>query len=410
MCRRKRIIPFLLLVLALAVPACGPGKDKGSKGAGEQGSRGEINSPQHPSTSVQAKGVVTLSEEAYRTLHVQTVAAEKRPFIQKIQATAVIKPNEDRLAHVSPRIPGKVVEVHALLGDRVTKGDLLAVLDSVELGKAKADYLKFKALTDVQQKNYLREKRLFSQKISSEKEVLEAEAAYLSAKAEFDAAHATLHLYGLGAEEIHKIAWSAEEPISHFPLLSPFAGTVVEKHAVVGEAVSPKTKLYTIADLSTLWIQLDIYEKDLTRVSTGMEVALRVESYPQDTFHGQVAYVGDLLNEATRTMPSRVEIDNRTGKLKAGMFATATIASWEGGEEKTVLAIPATAVQRIEGKPVVFVQAGELSFARRWVTLGESFDQWVEVVSGVEEGEQVVSEESFTLKSELLKDTLAGEE
>jgi len=222
--------------------------------------------------------------------------------------------------------------------------------------------------------------------------------------------HTTLHLYGLGAVEIHKIAWSVEEPISRFPLLSPFTGTVVEKHAVVGEVVGPETRLYTVTDLSTLWIQLDIYEKDLAKIFKGAEVALRVESYPQNTFHGRVAYVGDLLNEATRTTAARVEIDNRTGKLKSGMFATATIASHEGGEEKTVLAVSAAAIQQIEGMPAVFVQLGERSFARRWVTLGESFDQWIEVVSGVEEGERVVSKGSFTLKSELLKDTLAGEE
>ena len=184
----------------------------------------------------------------------------------------------------------------------------------------------------------------------------------------------------------------------------------MEKHAVVGEVVGPETRLYTVADLSTLWIQLDIYEKDLARIFTGAEAVLRVESYSQEAFHGRVSYVGDLLNEVTRTTAARVEIDNRTGKLKPGMFATATIASREGEEEKTVLAIPAATVQRIEEKPAVFVQIGERTFARRWVTLGESFGPWTEVVSGVEEGEQVVGKGSFTLKSELLKDTLEGEE
>ena len=385
-----------LLMLALLI-SC---QQSESPSTGEQAPAGK---------HAEAPGVVRLSPAALRSFTVKTAPVERRPLTEDVRVTAVIKPNENRLAHVSPRIAGRVVEVRKLLGDAVKTGDVLAVLDSVELGKAKADYLKFQALTSVQGKNYQRARRLFEQKISSQKEVLEAEAAYLAAKAEFEAAHATLHLYGLSNEDTHRLTWQAKEPISQFPLLSPFSGIVAEKDITIGEVVSPERSVYTIADLSTLWIQLEVYEKDLAKVQVGQDVVLSIESYSQETFHGTVTYIGSLLNETTRTVPARVEVPNPQGRLKPGMFATAIIAATTQ-DATTSLTIPAGAVQRIEGETVVFVPSRDGVFRKREVVLGKQGDGWVEIREGMQEGEQVVTEGSFTLKSELLKATLAGEE
>lgn len=355
------------------------------------------------------EGVIHLAPEALRLASFQTAAVERRPLTEGLRLTAVIKANEDRLAHVSPRIPGRVVQVRKLLGDTVKTGDILAVLDSVELGKAKADYLKFQALTRVHEQNYQREQRLFQQKIASQKEVLDAEAAYLTAKAEFEAAHAILHLYGLSDQETHRLTWQTKEPISHFPLLSPFSGLVAEKDLTIGEVISPEKHVYTIADLSTLWIQLDVYEKDLAKIQRGQPVALIADSYPQETFHGVISYIGSLLNETTRTIPTRVEIPNPQGRLKPGMFASALIAT-QADSAATALVVPADAVQRVAGETLVFVSRREGRFERRKVTVGRQSEDWVEVQEGVQEGEQVVTAGSFALKSELLKATLAGEE
>ncbi len=385
-----------LLMLALLI-SC---QQSESPSTGEQAPAGK---------HAEAPGVVRLSPAALRSFTLKTAPVERRPLTEDVRVTAVIKPNENRLAHVSPRIAGRVVEVRKLLGDAVKTGDVLAVLDSVELGKAKADYLKFQALTSVQGKNYQRARRLFEQKISSQKEVLEAEAAYLAAKAEFEAAHATLHLYGLSNEDTHHLTWQAKEPISQFPLLSPFSGIVAEKDITIGEVVSPERSVYTIADLSTLWIQLEVYEKDLAKVQVGQDVVLSIESYSQETFHGTVTYIGSLLNETTRTVPARVEVPNPQGRLKPGMFATAIIAATTQ-DATTSLTIPAGAVQRIEGETVVFVPSRDGVFRKREVVLGKQGDGWVEIREGMQEGEQVVTEGSFTLKSELLKATLAGEE
>ncbi|MBI3797075.1 MAG: efflux RND transporter periplasmic adaptor subunit [Deltaproteobacteria bacterium] len=372
-----------------------------------------VNTPEAASPPTkepaEATGVVRLSPAALRSLTLKIAPVERRPLTEDVRVTAVIKPNENRLAHVGPRIAGRVVEVRKLLGDTVKEGDVLAVLDSVELGKAKADYLKFQALTSVQEKNYQRARRLFEQQISSQKEVLEAEAAYLSAKAEFEAAHATLHLYGLSNKDTHRLTWQAKEPISQFPLRSPFSGIVAEKDLTIGEVMSPERSVYTIADLSTLWIQLDVYEKDLAKVQVGQDVGLTTESYPQENFHGSVTYIGSLLNEATRTALARVEIPNPQGLLKPGMFATAIISAQEHGATAGLI-IQESAVQRVEEETVVFISRGDGMFSKRRVVLGKKGDGWVEIREGMQEGEQVVTEGSFTLKSELLKASLAGEE
>lgn len=397
-----RLFPFPAVFLGLmlaALASCG---------------RPEPPASQESANSSTAKGAtasefVRLSPEALRSLALKTASVERRPLTEEVRVTAVIKPNENRLAHVSPRIPGRVVSVAKFLGDTVKEGDILAALDSVELGKAKADYLKFQALVGIQEKNYQRARRLFEQQIASQKEVLEAEAAYLTAKAEFEAAHATLHLYGLSNEDTHQLTWQAKEPISQFPLLSPFPGIVAEKDLTIGEVVSPERSVYTIADLSTVWIQLDVYEKDLAKVHTGQEVVLTTESYPEERFRGTVTYIGALFNEQTRTVPARVEIPNQQERLKPGMFATAIIMARERSGA-TGLIVPESAIQKVEADSVVFIPGGDGMFTKRKVTIGNKGEGWVEVSDGVREGEQVVTEGSFTLKSELLRDALAGEE
>ena len=360
--------------------------------------------PAQSQTAEVQQDTVRLSPAALRSLTITTVPVTRRALTEDVRVTAVIKPNENRLAHVSPRIAGRVVTVHKLLGDSVKTGDELAILDSVELGKAKADYLKFQALTKVQEKNYQRAQQLFAQRITSHKEVLEAEAAYQSARAEFEAAHSTLHLYGLSDKDTHRLSWQTKEPISQFPLLSPFSGIVAEKDLTIGEVVPPERSVYTIADFSTLWIQLDVYEKDLAKVQIGHSVTITTDSYPQETFRGTVTYLGSLLNEQTRTIPTRVEIPNPQGRLKAGMFATALITT-PGQREVTGLTVPPEAIQQVKGATVVFVPRGDGVFARHIVQLGLQGNGWVEVRAGLSDNQQVVTEGSFTLKSELLRAT-----
>ncbi|GBD39147.1 Cobalt-zinc-cadmium resistance protein CzcB [bacterium HR37] len=352
---------------------------------------------------------VELSREALQTLPLKIAVVKRRDTKKEIQTTAVIEFNKDRIAHVTPRIPGRVIKVNALLGDNVKKGQILAELDSIELGKAKAEYLKAKADYAIALANYKREKRLFNQKISSEKEYLEAKGEYMRSKARLKSAYETLRLLGLNGKEIKELSWEEKNhPLSHFPLLAPFTGKVVEKHIVLGEFITPEDKPYTIADLSRLWIQLDIYEKDLRWVRPGTEVHIRVDAYPDERFQGIVTYISDTLDKATRTAKARVEIENHDEKLKPGMFAKASIFI-PIPDTTRAITIPTSAIYNVYGKPVVFVQEGERTFKVREIKLGQNSGPYIEVLDGLKEGEKIVIEGGFHLKSALLKEEL-GEE
>lgn len=349
---------------------------------------------------------IKLSPEALETLNLKTATVEMRSLGGEITSTAVIEPDHTRIAHVSPRISGRAIDIKAHLGDNVKKDQILAELDSIELGQAKANYLKAKANLQVARANYDREDRLFKKKISSEKEYLDTKGEFLRSQAEINVARETLKLLGLTDVEIQKLTWGgAEHPPSHFPLLAPFTGTVVEQHIVLGEFIKPEVKPYTIADLTHLWIQIDIYEKDLAWVNTGKDVTLIVDSYPDVRFKGTVTYISDILDESTRTAKARVELNNTDRKLKPGMFATAKISTPSAGM-KEVIAIPSSAIQKIHGKPSAFFVENENSFELRELELGKESGEFVEVLSGLNPGDDVVTEGGFYLKSILLKEEI----
>ena len=351
---------------------------------------------------------IELSEDALKTLNLKTEVVEKKPMSNLIKTTAVIEPNKNKIAHVSPRISGRVVEVKAVLGDSVQKGEILAELDSIELGQTKAEYLKSKANLEVARANYARESRLYKKQISSEKDYLYAKAEFIQTESALNKAVETLRLLGLSDEEIKSLKWRENnKPTSIFPLIAPFTGTVVEQHIVLGEFIEPEEKPYTIADLSHLWIQLDIFEKDLKWIEKGKTVDIIVNAYPDETFEGKVTYISDILDESTRTAKARVEILNSDRKLKPGMFATATISvPSENGKE--VVMIPNTAIQHIEGNPVVFVQLANHSFEKRSVSLGSGSEDFVVVNEGLNPGDRIVTQGAFDLKSVVLREELGG--
>ena len=394
---RPRTLTLLVPLLLLLAAACS-------------------SSPEQPvsstTTTSGAPGAerVSLAAEALRTTAIATVPVEQRQLTDEIRATAVIKPNENRLAHVSPPIPGRAIAVKAVLGDQVEPGQSLALLDSLELGEKKSAFLQARTNLEVARRNYEREAGLFKQRISSEKDYLEAKGDFERSDAAFRAAREALRLVGIADTDIERITWGGKgEALSHFPIVSPFRGTVIEQHVVVGELVRPEDKVYAIADLRTLWILLDVYEKDLGRVAVGKDVEVRVDAYPEARFHGKIAYLSDVLDESTRTARARVEVDNADGRLRPGMFATAIITLTSSGS-RPVVVVPDAAIQRVRGQPTAFVEESAGSYLVRPLTLGRQAGGVAEVQAGLLPGERVVTDGAFTLKSLLLKDELAGDE
>ncbi|GJL70278.1 MAG: RND transporter [Nitrospirales bacterium] len=352
---------------------------------------------------------IILAPEALEGKTFQSDVVERGVVRDEIPATANIQPNAYTLAHVSSRIEGKAIKVMAELGDLVKPGDTLALLDSIVLGEKKSTFRQARTVLLVNKANFEREKRLFEQQVSSEKEYLDAKGAYQQSWASYQAAFEALELVGLSHEDIKAIIENkgGHHPLSSFSLKAAQKGTIIERHMTPGELIAPGDKPFTIADLSTVWILLNIFEKDLAGVRVGAHVRIAVDAYPGETFRGTVVYLSNLLDPGTRTVEARVEIPNPEGRLRPGMFARSSIAD-SRSQGKQVLRVPQEAVQHIEEKPVAFVEKRPGTYEKRTVTLGSQDDPFVEILNGLQEGERVVTKGSFYLKSVLLGETLGG--
>ncbi|MGH7796260.1 MAG: efflux RND transporter periplasmic adaptor subunit [Candidatus Binatia bacterium] len=400
---------FVAAVVFFAFLGCGEKKEtdldhrteakKTSEKGKEEKHEGETKGEQK---HAEEKERVKLSPEALKNAGIKTAPAKAEAIAETLAVTATIAHNQDRLFHVTPRITGRVVDVRVSLGSGVKAGSILAVLDSTELGQAKSEYIKAQTLLDLAKANYEREKSLFDQKIAAKKDVLAAEAEYRKAEAEARSFHERLRLYGLSDQAINNLNNSP----SLYTLTSPGPGVVIEREMSKGEVIEAGKKVATISDLSTVWVLLNIHEKDLAKVKQGATVKIHTESYPGEVFAGKVAYIGNVVDPQTRTVPLRVEVPNPRARLKPGMFATAEVVT--GTSSTEAIMIPSSAIQKIEGKPSVFVQGKDGSFAKRELDLGREFGNSVEVKAGLKEGEQVVVTGAFTLKSELLKEGLEG--
>jgi cobalt-zinc-cadmium efflux system membrane fusion protein len=341
-----------------------------------------------------------LSAEAIEAAGIKVEELAAQEISEQLTVTATIRPNQDRITHVAPRVPGRIVKVQANLGDQVKAGQTLAVLDSLEVGEAHSAYLQAKTQLAVTKADFERAEKLHGDQIIAQKDHLRAHAEYEKAKASSAAAGDKLRMLGVNAAPADD-----GRAVSTFPLSTPFAGTVIEKHAILGELAPPDKPVFTVADLSRLWIEANLFEKDLGRVKTGADVAVTVDAYPGETFQGKLTYIAAVVDKETRTVQARVEVANPGGRLKPEMFATAAIATnGIGGKDSKVkaLILPEGAVVLMQGQPTVFIEEHG-GFEPRVVELGEKLRGRVVVKNGLKAGERVVTAGTYALKARLLK-------
>lgn len=343
-----------------------------------------------------AEKLLTLSAEEAQTAGIKVRKLELQEKAEQIMVTATIQANQDKLAHVVPRVPGRIVKVNASLGDRVRRGQSLAMLDSIDLGEARSAYLQATSEAALAQANFERAQRLNADNIIPEKDYLRARAEHEKARAARRAAADKLRMMGVNPEKLSG---------SVFPLTAPFAGTVIEKKAVLGELAQPDASLFTVADLSTLWIESDLFEKDLGKVKIGAQATVTLSAYPGEMFKGRLTYISSTMDKETRTVKARVEVPNPDGRLKPEMFATVAIGT--GGSAKALL-VPEDAVLLLQGQPTVFVAVSG-GFEPRAVVVGEHAQGHAALKSGVAAGESVVVSGAYALKARLLKSQIGAE-
>ena len=316
----------------------------------------------------------------------------------------VVRPNENALANITTLVRGRVAEVHADLGQEVTPNQLLAVLHSSDLGLAQSAYLKARARRHVAEQAYQRAQYLYKEKVIGQAEAQRREGEMLSVRAETQEAREGLRLLGMNDKEIRTLE-QTQTVRSQVSIVAPFAGRVIARDLTKGELVETTHKLFAVADLSTVWVVANVSEKDVSYMQHSaavpdQPVEVHVTAYPDDVFQGKVTYVGDVLDPITRTMQVRLTLANPSGRLKPEMFATIRVLSEPAAD---VLVVPEAAVQRDRDRSFVFVQQEPGVFEARTIRLGGKNGTVVEVLEGLREGEAVVIEGAFTLKSELLK-------
>ena len=398
------LVPVLLALAMLSAPGCG-GRTAAVDAHAEER---EEDHADHHEDGGGADALELTRAMVYNTV-LETSPVERRVLLPELETTGRIGFNEERVAHVAPRIPGRVETVFARLGDDVAAGTVLAVIDSVPLGMAQADYLEARAAEALARRNLARERGLREEEIASEKDYLAALAAHEEARARLDATRQTLLLYGLSEQEIDALE-PGRKLSSLLKIRAPMSGRIVRRHAAVGELVGPESSIFTIADLGSVWIWIDVYERDLRHVHRGDLVRVHVDAWPDSEFRGVVAYLSDVVDEDTRTVRARLDVRNHDARLRSGMFARIRIsdphARPDAEDASPVLVVPNSALQRDGEDTVVFVRTGPRTFERRVIRTGIRTADYVAVLEGLSEGEQVVVEGAFLLKSEQSKERL----
>ena len=372
-----------VLLLAFALAGCGGAKDDH---AGEK-------KDEH---SEEAEAELTLTTEETARAGIKVEEVQPQALGETLTVTATIRPDADRLAHVAARIEGRITAVPARLGDKVRAGQTLATLDSVAVGEAHAAWVQAQAELGIAEADFKRAESLIAEEIIPRKD-------YLRAKADRDKAAAALRA---AADRLRLLGGSpgaSGTAVSAFAVTAPFAGTVIEKKATLGELAGPSEPLFSVADLSRVWIQADLPEAALAKVRVGANAKVTVPAYPNEVFGGRVGYLGASLDKETRTVAARIEVANADGRLKPEMFATASIEVT--GDKPDAISLPDAAIVLMDGKPTVFVYA-QGAYEAREVEPGERVGGRTVLKSGLVAGDEVVTSGTYALKARKLKSQL----
>jgi cobalt-zinc-cadmium efflux system membrane fusion protein len=340
---------------------------------------------------------IMLTAEEMEAIQLATDTARVRTLASELSAMGRILANQHRTAIVSYPFTARVARIDVTVGAWVESGQQLVVLQSEEVGAATSEFYKAGADFQLAQLDHERESQLYESGVGARKNSLAAEAALRVAEANLDAAEKKLHVLGFSEEEITVLIDSHQvNPV--IALYAPIAGKVVSNTVVLGQMVDESTEILTIMDPRMLWVDAEIYEKDIAKLRTGQDVAISVPAYPNSTFNGNITYISDMLDDNTRTITVRTEVPNADNRLKPGMFADVTIELDTNGG---AIAVPVGAVLDDEGARLVFIRTGPNRFEPRHVTTGTKEDGFVEITSGIEVGEEIVTTGNFQLKSKL---------
>lgn len=385
---RKSILGVVLVGILLGAAIIFWKKDGQTEGVQEAHSEQASSSKEEKGEehAEASNGLIVLSEQQIRTAGIATAKAAPATIGAVVQLPGEVRFNEDRTAHVVPRVAGVAESVSADLGQTVRKGQVLAVISSPELADLRSTALAAQKRLGLAKVTYEREKKLWEDKISAEQDYLQAQQALR--EAEIAAQTANSKLTALGAN-------GPSRPLNRYVLRAPFDGVVVEKHITQGEMVKEDANVFLLSDLSTVWVNIVVTAKDLEAIRVG-ETATVKSTASDSSATGKVSYVGALLGEETRSANARVVLPNPKLAWRPGLFVNVNMTR---GTREVPVAVAADAVQTENGKSNVYVRVPQ-GFQEKSVSLGASDGKFVEIVSGLEPGAVYATAGSFVLKAE----------
>jgi membrane fusion protein, heavy metal efflux system len=342
--------------------------------------------------------IVPLSQDAVDRAEIVVATVTSGTAPTGLRLPGVVAPNAYRQVVVTPLVAGRVTKIEPALGDRVRRGQTLAEIYSPTLAEAQTRYVSAQAMLDAHDRELKRTQKLVEIGAASRQELEKIHAEHAAQTAAVQSARAQLELLGVSVSALENMA-PGHSVSATTTVPAPIDGVVTERGANVGLNVDTTTKLFTIVDLSTVWIVANVYEKEFSRVRVGSEVALTTSAHPELTLRGRVAYIDPQVSADTRTAKARIELPNPGGELRLGMYADVVVV---GASGLSIPRVPRSAVQNVGDRTVVYLanpkEPGK--FVEREVRLGPSSGEQVEVVSGVKPGDVVVAEGSFFVRAE----------
>ena len=386
-------------LLIVAVISLALGIIIGRKSNSKSGFSGHNPSGQeiHNEESVH-EDIVRLSEQEMKEFGIEVGEAGPGQLQIHTNLPGEIRVNKDKSAHIVPRVPGIVQEVKKKLGDSVSKGELLAIIESRDLADVKSAYLTGLERLTLARANFTREEKLWEKKISSEQEYINAKQALAEAQIGLRSAEQKLHALDFTEEYLKELPDLPDDSFTRYEIVAPFDGTIVSKHITVGEVIGNESEIFIISDLNTVWVDISVYQKDLPYIKKGQTVVIAAR-HGVPEIKGAISYVGQIIGEDTRTALARIIIPNPQKQYRPGIFVTAKVTV---DEIDAPLLIPKSSLQIVEGKTCVFIQ-DEDGFEPHPVELGRANETHVEVISGLAVGQRYVAKGAFTLKAQLSK-------
>jgi membrane fusion protein, heavy metal efflux system len=362
-----------------------------------------IKEKKRETTDFQFPEKIVLTKELIDTSGISVVESKKSELEESISLTGEVAFDPDRVSQISARIPGRISRVDFVEGSIVKQGASLVEMESPEASRLRSKYLASFTRALVAQKNMKRIKELLEMRLTSEQELLNAESEYKVMDAELRTDRTNLQVQGIPIPDLEN---KLESGLGKIIIRSPLNGIALSRDAIPGKQVDINSILGVVGDISQVWFLVKIFEKDLSLLQIGSIAKVHLNALPGIVFEGSLEHIGSQVDMGTRTLSGRIVIQNPEFKAKIGLFGKAEISVIRNN----VLVVPKKSVFEWDKKKYVFLQSGHLTFSPKIIELGESSKDVIEVISGIEEGERVVTDGLFTLKSIFLKTTFGEEQ